>query len=153
MDGSPQSKDFRSCFWLFVPGGKVHTRFRVGFGIAAMAARSLAFGAGGFSSRFSTKRLSRSDRTIRSNSSITALASRKAGCRTRVLGINGTENRVKVTRIVQFLVPVSLPLDRRGVPSFSPIQDSRSAKGCKTALAQTKVIEQQPSDKSWLRVR
>src|ERR1035438_533375 len=49
--------------WLFVPGRNAHRRFRVGFGIAAMAARSLAFGAGGFSSRFSTKRLSRSDRS------------------------------------------------------------------------------------------
>src|SRR5208283_5809364 len=68
---------------LFVPGGKAHPRFRVGFGIAAMAARSLAFGTGGFSRRFSTKRLSRSDKTMRSDSSITDLASRKAGCRTK----------------------------------------------------------------------
>jgi hypothetical protein len=27
--------------WLFVPGGNAHRRFRLGFGIAAMAARSL----------------------------------------------------------------------------------------------------------------
>src|ERR1700679_4249110 len=49
-------------------GGKAHPRFRIGLGIAAIAARSLAFGAGGCSSRFSTKRLSRSDNTIRSDS-------------------------------------------------------------------------------------
>lgn len=69
---------------LFVPNGKAHARFR-GFGIAAMAARSRAFGAGGCSSRLSTKRLSRSDSTTRSDSSIAALASRKAGCRTKLV--------------------------------------------------------------------
>ena len=51
---------FRNRF--FVPGGKAHNCLRIGFDIRAMAARSLAFCAGGFSSRFSTNRLSRSDR-------------------------------------------------------------------------------------------
>ena len=68
---------------LFVPGGKAHADFRAGFGMVSMAARSLAFGAGRFSSRFCTKRLSRSDRRVRSDSAITVLASRNAGRRTR----------------------------------------------------------------------
>ena len=68
---------------LFVPGGRDHARLHVRFSSAAMAARNLAFGAGGFSSKFSTKRLSRSDRTKRCDSSMTAFASRKAGCRTK----------------------------------------------------------------------
>src|SRR5260370_19031980 len=38
--------------WLFVPGGSAHRRFRPGFGIRAMASPSLAFGVGGFSTRF-----------------------------------------------------------------------------------------------------
>jgi hypothetical protein len=63
----------------------IHRRFRVGFGIPAMAACSLAFGAGGFSSRFSTVRLSRSAKMTRSDCSITASDSRKAGCRTKSL--------------------------------------------------------------------
>jgi hypothetical protein len=65
--------------WFFVPGGNAHRRFRAGFDIAAMTARGLAFGAGGFSSRFSTKRLSRSDKTIRSDSSITAFGLPQGG--------------------------------------------------------------------------
>src|ERR1051326_114073 len=71
------------CDRLLVPAGKRHVRLGFGLGSAAMAARSLAFGAGGFSSRSRTMRLSRSDRTMRSASSITALAFRKAGCRTK----------------------------------------------------------------------
>jgi hypothetical protein len=58
--------------WLLVPVGKDHARFRLGLGIEAIAAFSLAFGEGGFSRRSSTRRLSRSDSTIRSDSAITA---------------------------------------------------------------------------------
>ena len=64
---------------LFVPGRDAH----LAFDKDAIAFRSRAFGAGGLSSSLSTMRLSRSDNVMRSASSITLLASRRAGCSTK----------------------------------------------------------------------
>src|ERR1039457_2060643 len=61
---------------LFVPCRRNHDRR----GSARAAARNLAFGAGGFSSRSRTRRLSRAESCTRSASSMTALAARNA-CR------------------------------------------------------------------------
>jgi hypothetical protein len=60
---------------LFVPRREFHAS---GFGIAAIAARSLALGAGGNSRRLSTRRLSRSDSVTTSAAAITVSASRSA---------------------------------------------------------------------------
>src|SRR6266700_225404 len=65
---------------LLVPCREAHGFF---FGSARAAARNLAFGLGGCSRRFRTRRLSLAERWICSARSITALALRSACCRTK----------------------------------------------------------------------